>query len=95
MSDYKDQQVLDWINEIRAGNGLKPLQRIAYANRDATGKVYNPRTSNCPIARSLGGNYSISEHSYFERGKDYTSDWHRNPDYVAQWIARFDEEDGK
>lgn len=51
--NYKDPEVLEWVNEIRIDDGRKPLKRITYAKRDETGKVASPRCNSCPIGQSI------------------------------------------
>lgn len=94
--NYRDPKVINWINEIRAKDGRKPLKRIAYAKwvGDRFGlnhrDVLHPRSQNCPIARSLG-NYSVNAVYY----RKLDEPWHRDetqklPEHVGNWIGEFD-----
>lgn len=92
--NYKDPEVLKWVNEIRAKDGRKPLKRICYAKRlkssawynDDNGHVKWPVICNCPIARSLGEEYYCGTHYYHKL--DYNKI--PLPPKVSEWIKEFD-----
>lgn len=88
--NYKDPEVLAWLNEIRVKDGRKPLKRIAYAKYGTQwGKraVAFPRSENCPIARSLGPEYHTSVYNYVHQPSDTPFP---NPLFVRDWISNFD-----
>lgn len=89
--NYKDSEVLEWVNRKRAEDGRPPLQRLAYAKRDTTGMVAETRSENCPIARSLGKGYHVGA-SFYYNSRDTTRVpyWRQHPRCVTEWIMDFD-----
>lgn len=84
--NYKDPEVLEWVNLIRRSNGYKPLKRIAYACRKDNGEMKTPANCNCPIAMSLH-DYIVTKNTYIHKA---TCAANPLPKLVSNWIDEFD-----
>lgn len=92
--NYKDAEVLEWVNSKRERDGKPPLQRLAYAKRDTTGMVAETRSENCPIARSLGKGYHVGVGFHYNSNDTRrATHWRQHPTCVAEWITEFDAEE--
>lgn len=90
MSNYKDPEVLEWVNSIREKDGRKPLKRISYAKREEGERwIVYPLNCNCPIAVSLV-DYVVTRHKFYPRN-DITNG-SPVPSAVTNWIGTFDQE---
>lgn len=84
--NYKDPEVLKWVNQIRASDGRKPLKRIAYAQRNPDGEMIRPANCHCPIAASIV-DYKVTQYAYTHKA---TYAHNPLPIFVADWIYEFD-----